>query len=306
MRYLFLIWFLLGSQVFASPVKNGFDLANSIIPVDEILSGGPPRDGIPSIDKPQFVSADKANFLKADDRVIGVLYKEQARAYPIRILNWHEIVNDKIAGEAVVITFCPLCGTGMVFSGEINNTPHRFGVSGLLYNSDVLLYDRKTETLWSQILSKAVSGKLVNQSLKMIPSSHTSWQSWQKSYPNTQVLSTDTGIKRDYTRSPYGDYTKNSSTYFPVAFRSKKYHPKERVLGITINGKHKAYPFTELAKVEGAKLIDTFAGELLTIEFDVDNRDGLIRNKAGDILPSVNSFWFAWYAFHPKGEIFTK
>jgi hypothetical protein len=151
-----------------------------------------------------------------------------------------------------------------------------------------------------------VSGKLVNQTLKVISSSHTSWQTWLKQHPKTQVLSTDTGIKRDYTRSPYGDYTKNSSTYFPVAFKSKRYHPKERVLGITINGKHKAYPFSELAKLGNNELKDNFSGQQLSITFDVENREGVIKNKAGVVLPVVNSFWFAWYAFHPKAEIFSK
>jgi hypothetical protein len=111
MRYVFLslsLLFFSISQLFASPVKNGFDLGNSIISVDEILSGGPPRDGIPSIDKPKFIVAKKADFLKPEDRVIGVNYKGVTRAYPIRILNWHEIVNDKIVGESVAITFCPL------------------------------------------------------------------------------------------------------------------------------------------------------------------------------------------------------
>ena len=308
MRYVFLSLSILlsVSELFASPIKNGFDLENSIISVDNILSGGPPRDGIPSIDKPKFITAKEADFLKPEDRVIGVNYKGVTRAYPIRILNWHEIVNDQMNGESVAVTFCPLCGTGIVYSGDFDGKPHQFGVSGLLYNSDVLLYDRETETLWSQILSKGISGKLVNQALKVIPSSHTSWQSWRKQNPQTLVLSTDTGMKRNYTRSPYGDYTKNSSTYFPVAFKSKRYHPKERVLGVTINGNHKAYPFSELAKLADTTLKDDFAGQQLTIEFDVENREGVIKNKAGVILPTVNSFWFAWYAFHPKAGIFTQ
>ena len=309
MRYVFLtitLFVFLSTQSFASPVKNGFDLKNSIIPVDQILSGGPPRDGIPSIDKPKFIAAKDADFLKPDDRVIGVNYNGVARAYPIRILNWHEIVNDEVAGKSIAVTFCPLCGTGIVYSGDFNGKAHKFGVSGLLYNSDVLLFDRETETLWSQILSKGVSGQLVNQTLSVIPSSHTSWKAWLKMHPKTQVLSTETGIKRDYSRSPYGDYTKNNRIYFPVEFKSKRYHPKERVLGITINGKHKAYPFSELAKLDKKILKDDFSGQQLTIEFDVDNRDGVIKSNTGDIIPSVNSFWFAWYAFHPKAEIFKK
>ena len=120
--------------------KNGFNLENSTIPTNKILQGGPPRDGIPSLDKPKFLSADQANYLNPDDRILGVFHKGIARAYPIRILNWHEIVNDRIQGDAVIVTFCPLCGTGLVYDGNIDGKLHDFGVSGLLYNSDVLLY----------------------------------------------------------------------------------------------------------------------------------------------------------------------
>ncbi len=295
---------LLTSIAFSAPIKNGFDLVNSIIPVNKILSGGPPRDGIRSIDKPKFIAANKADYLKPADRIMGITVDGESRAYPIRILNWHEIVNDSINGKAVAVTYCPLCGSGMVYSADFDGKPHQFGVSGLLYNSDVLLFDRETETLWSQILSKGISGKLVNRSLDVISSAHTSWGTWKKAHPETKVLSTDTGFNRNYSRSPYGDYDKGPETYFPVAFRSKKYHPKERVLGITLNDQHKVYPFSELAKLDGNVLKDSFVKQELFVEFDVENRDGTIKNSAGKVMPSVNSFWFAWYAFHPDAEIY--
>lgn len=288
----------------ASPIKNGFDLSNSLIPVSKILSGGPPRDGIPSIDKPKFVAVDEVDFLKEDDRILGINYLGESRAYPINILNWHEIVNDRIKDKTVAVTYCPLCGSGIVYKADINGKSTQFGVSGLLYNSDVLLYDRETETLWSQILAKAISGKLINSKLDIIPSSHTSWKAWKLKHPETKVLSTDTGFTRDYKRSPYGSYDQEVMTFFPVEFKSKRYHPKERVLGLSLNGKHKVYPFTELAKHRSGKLIDTFADETINIEFDAENRDGSIINSKGEVLPSINTFWFAWYGFHPKGDIY--
>ena len=284
--------------------KNGFDLSESLIPSKDILQGGPPRDGIPSIEQPKFVAAANASFMRPTDRVIGITINGESRAYPINILNWHEIVNDQIKGVPVSITYCPLCGTGLVYQAKVGGKVLKFGVSGLLYNSDVLLFDRQTETLWSQILSKAISGPMKGQKLTMVPSSQTSWASWLKKQPNTKVLSTDTGFSRDYRRSPYGDYDQNTETYFPVSARSKAYHPKERVLGITINGKHKAYPFVELGKLGTNTLKDNFQGQNLTINFDIANRDGEVLGANGKPLELVNSFWFAWYAFHQDTAVY--
>jgi len=138
--------------------KNGFVLDDALVPAKQILSGGPGRDGIPSLDYPAFIVARNADYLNEEDRILGIEVNGVARAYPIRILNYHEIVNDIVGGEAIVVTYCPLCGSGMAFNAEINNKSFEFGVSGLLYNSDVLLYDRQTGSLWSQILKTSVSG----------------------------------------------------------------------------------------------------------------------------------------------------
>ena len=301
---IFVINITLIASTQAAPEKNGFDLTGSLIPIDKILHGGPPKDGIPSIDQPKFIKANKASFLSTADRIIGINMNGTQRAYPIKILNWHEIVNDKIGNRAIAVTYCPLCGTGVVYDASIKGQASQFGVSGLLYNSDVLLYDRQTHSLWSQILSKAISGKQKNTKLKIISSSHTSWEKWKKQYPNTLVLSTKTGYQRNYSRSPYGDYNQNEVTYFPVSAKSKRYHPKERVLGISINGIHKAYPFTELARNKTSSITDQFAGRSLHISFDIANRDGKITDQQGNIIPSINSFWFAWYAFHSDTKVY--
>jgi hypothetical protein len=154
---------------------EGFDFSNHSVPVDEIYSVVPPKDGIPSIDKPRFVDGSKAEeyFLKDDDRVLGIFLKNKAKAYPIPILNWHEIVNDKIGTLSIVVTFYPLCGTGMVFDANVNSKPVSFGVSGLLYQIDMLLYDRLTESFFPKIKSSAIASKLSGTRLKLLPSIQT-------------------------------------------------------------------------------------------------------------------------------------
>jgi hypothetical protein len=128
--------------------NKGFDLSNITIPLEFVKDGGPPRDGIPSIDNPEFINISDADFLSNEDRILGVFYNGISKAYPVRILNFHEIVNDEFDGHPVVVTFCPLCGSGLAFDAMIEGKKRTFGVSGLLYNSDVLLYDRQSETLW--------------------------------------------------------------------------------------------------------------------------------------------------------------
>lgn len=283
--------------------KNGFNLDNASIPVAEILPGGPPRDGIPALDKPEFLEADAATFLQNEDRVLGIFRNGIAKAYPIGILNWHEIVNDSFAGEGIVVTFCPLCGTGMAFEARIDGRTRSFGVSGLLYNSDVLLYDRESESLWSQIARRAVSGEMLGTSLTMVAVAHTSWADWRSRYPQTLVLSTRTGYSRDYTRNPYDGYEVSEATYFPVANKNNRYHPKELVLGLEIDGVFKAYPFVELAKT-GGSFRDQVGGSPVQVEFDAAHRTGRVLNADGVEIPTVIAFWFAWTAFHPETEIY--
>lgn len=282
---------------------NGFDLGNTSIPRDEIHHGGPPRDGIPAIDEPRFLEADSAGFLAPDDRIMGMDHNGVAKAYPIKILNYHEVVNDDFNGEGVVISFCPLCGTGMAFSAGIDGRKTDFGVSGLLYNSDVLLYDRRTESLWSQIMAEAVSGPMVGAKLEHLPASHTTWRDWRKRHPDTVVLSTDTGYNRDYNRTPYAGYEDSDRVWFPVANRDARYHSKELVIGLELDGGVKAYPFAELSQHD-TPFQDEVAGRRISVHFDALNRTGRVLDESGNEIPTVIAFWFAWAAFHPDTEVF--
>ncbi len=299
-----MIW-LLGFSINSclAQYKNGFDLKDAVIPMQDIFRGGPGKDGIPSIDTPHFVVADKASFLTADSAVLGMTYKGVTKAYPINILNWHEIVNDQFKDEPVVITFCPLCGSGMAFSATINNKTHTFGVSGLLYNSDVLLFDRQTNSLWSQLMTKAISGLHKGKQLKSLPVTHTTWKNWKTQHPETLVLSINTGFVRDYNDSPYADYLKNPQLMFPVTAVSRRYHPKEKVLGIEIQSQFKVYPFIELEK-SPAEFTETVNGKFISIRYDRKYQTATIFDQQGNQLPTVRTFWFAWYTFHPKTAVY--
>lgn len=284
---------------------NGFDLKGSLVPVAEIHPGGPSRDGIPALDRPRFVAAGRADFLEPDDRVLGLAWAGNAKAYPIAIMNWHEIVNDRLGSERVAVTYCPLCGTGVAFAAKARGRELSFGVSGLLYNSDVLLYDRQTESLWSQIRRQAISGPMRGEKLEVVPLTQTTWRAWQEHHPDTLVLSEDTGHDRDYGRDPYAGYASERGLYFPVAARSRRYHPKEQVLGLEIDGRFKAYPFAELSRMGTEELNDAFAGRVLRIQFDAVNQTARAFDADGQQLPGILGFWFAWYAFHPDTEVFT-
>jgi len=282
--------------VFSAPF-NGFVLDKPLIGASEILGGGPPKDGIPAIDSPRFIAPDRADFIKNDDRVLGIKINNIAKAYPIKILNWHEIVND---GD-ILVSYCPLCGTGMAFKVPDAD----FGVSGLLYNSDMLLYDRKTESLWSQILAQAISGERKGERLAMVVVENTSWQNWLAKQPDTLVLSTQTGFSRDYSRSPYGQYDSSDAIYFPVSKQSRRYHLKEKIIGVQVNGRFKAYPFIELSRSSSGVIYDEPGGEKIEIHFNKEHQSGVVKLETGEVHPSIMSYWFAWFAFHPDTEVYT-
>lgn len=299
-------WFLLGlvSAGVNAATKNGFVLDGALVAEEDIRRGGPPRDGIPSLDYPAIVAAVQAGYLRENDRLLGVTINGVARAYPIRILNYHEIVNDIVAGRAVVVTYCPLCGTGVVFDAEQDGVVIEFGVSGLLYNSDVLLYDRKSASLWSQIMRTAISGPMKGEKLAPLPVTHTNWKDRLARHPHTEVLSDETGFRRNYRVDPYAGYSGTGRIYFPVSGEDKRYRRKERVLGIEIDGHFKAYPFQELEK-SPPFFADEFRGVEIIVNFDEENESASITNEAGEALPTMLAFWFAWYAFHPETEVYT-
>jgi len=293
-------WAQAGSQV---SQYNGFDLSNSLIPKDDIHSGGPPKDGIPAILSPKFEEAKEAKWLNDDDLVSGFTYNGVKRAYPLRILVWHEAVNDKIGALPFLVSYCPLCGSTVVFNRSIKGKEYTFGISGLLYQSDVLFYDRETNSLWSQLEMKSVSGKMAGTNFNVLPSTLATWKEWREKHPDTLILSRDTGFLRDYDRQPYLGYEESRSLMFPIKNKNDKFHPKEKVLVVLSGDSAKAYPFSELQKVK-TPLKDRLGGRDIVIEF----KDGdyvTATSISGNPVDSFVSYWFAWFTFRPDTLIFT-
>ena len=310
-----------------------------VIPLDKIKSGGPPKDGIPSIDDPKFAEVQGSQFVRDSDVVIGLEINGDARAYPLFILVWHEIVNDNVGGVPVAVTYCPLCYTNQVFERVINGQEVEFGTSGKLYNSNLLMYDRLTDSYWSQGLGYAVTGDLTGTALKILPFDVITWGDWKKLHPDTVVLTTDTGHLRSYATDPYGDYYTDPRIIFPVDNMDDRMHPKEIILGFFEDGIYKAYKqndvetFTVINDDIGntsLMLMSLFSqnsrafdrnldDQVLEFEF-VDGKildtktqsewnydglaiSGLLEGSQLTRLPMSPGFWFEWVAFHPETEV---
>ncbi len=277
---------------------NGFDLNNLSIDQTEVFSGGPGKDGIPSIDHPKFIAPTDVLFLHDNDMVISFTQGAITKAYPIRILIWHEITNDTINGKAITVTYCPLCATGMVFDRVIDGVTKSFGVSGLLYRSDVLMYDRETLSLWSQLGMKGVSHEAIGKKLKWLPSEHLTWKAWRTKYPSGKVLSTDTGYNRQYSSQAYASYFASKNVMFPVPKFRDELEDKSKVIGIIINGIAMAYPLKVLKQQPNFN--DIVGDTHIRVTYNDDTKFVSITNDANEPIASVEAYWFAWQGFYPK------
>jgi hypothetical protein len=225
------------------------DFTNTTISLDEIQSGGVPPDGIPPIDEPKFVEFDESDeWLGDQEPVISFVLDDEARAYPLQIMTWHEIVNDEFGDRAVAVTFCPLCNAAIAFDREVgDHGVMRFGVSGLLRNSDLIMWDDQTESWWQQMTGEAIVGELAGEQLTLLPSIMVSYAEFKETYPAAVVLSRDTGHQRTYGNNPYAGYDNiNSSPFLFDGETDDRYPPMERVLTIEINDEPKVYPFSLL------------------------------------------------------------
>lgn len=287
----------------ARPIQISDGVKHSV-PLGDIVHGGPAKDGIPSIDNPLFVSIKEAeDFIDEEGLGIAVSFNGVNRFYPNQILVWHEIVNDQIGDQALIVTYCPLCGTGIVYEPLVNNKVSEFGTSGKLWNSNLVMYDRQTDSYWSQVLGESIKGEMTGATLEMLPYQNMVYKEWKKKFPKGQVLSKKTGFIRDYSRDPYGEYYSGREVYFPVDNESDALHPKEVIFGIEIDGRFKAYPLSELNKAKD-EFTDSFGEYDLEIMFDEDNQTiSITRDDGEEVIPTYG-FWFSWYAVHPETEIF--
>lgn len=248
-----------------SALRNMRDprLPAPLVNPDDIISGGPPPDGIPAIDRPVFERVRGVDWLRDREPVLALELDGDARAYPVQILVWHEIVNDTVGSTPVSVTYCPLCNSAVAFDRRVAGRVVDFGTSGRLYFSDLVMYDRQTESLWVQFEGRAVAGVLTGERLRAYPVATVSWSDFRKAHPRGLVLSRDTGFSRDYGRNPYPGYDDVRST--PFLFEGEidgRLAAKERVVGIKVGNDAVAVTLDALARrrmieleAEGQKLV---------------------------------------------------
>ena len=225
--------------------------APSQIRVEEIVWGGVALDGIPALVNARMLPADEADYLTPTELVFGVEINGDARAYPLRILDWHEMANDVVGGVPVALAYCTLCGAGVLFDTRVGDATYEFGSSGFLMRSNKLMYDRQTYTLWNQLTGEPVLGKLADGSieLKRLPVVVSTWQAWHSRHPDTQVLSLETGHLRDYTPgNPYGGYFASPDTMFPADGAADRLPDKARIFALYIDGQPHAYATADVVR----------------------------------------------------------
>ncbi len=256
------------------------DFSRALIGPDE-LTIGQTKDGIPAIDRPVFIEPSKATFLDPREPVIALELNGDARAYPLQILIWHEIVNDTVGGVPVMVTFCPLCNTSIVFRRTVAGQTLDFGTTGLLRNSDLVMYDRQTESWWQQITGEALVGELAGTVLDIVPSAIIAWDDFVAAHPDGQVLSLDTGFDRPYGRNPYTGYDRVDQQ--PFLFDGEpdpRLSPMERVVAVEHNGETVAYPFSRLERQP--VVYDAVAGLEIVVLFKKGTVSALDKSSIAD------------------------
>ncbi|MEM9443358.1 MAG: DUF3179 domain-containing protein, partial [Pseudomonadota bacterium] len=308
--------------------------------LEEIVWGGVVKDGIPALTNPRHITPEEADYITQDELVFGVEINGDARAYPLRILDWHEMFNDVVGGQPVSLAYCTLCGSGILYKTDVEGEedPIIFGSSGFLYRSNKLMYDQKTHSLWNQFTGKPVVGELTGSGLELdiLPVAITTWADWLAQHPNTKVLSLETGYTRDYTPGrPYSEYFGSPNLMFPALVEDERLEAKDYVYAVRTDGLARAWPLTAF---KGGKILNDRLGDLrVTLIGDADTRtvraylrdDVVVRATddptivlAGDVsmtvreeglisdnglvferIPGHIAYWFAWQGFIAGGPL---
>jgi hypothetical protein len=272
------------------------DTSKSSIDLSLVLNGGPGKDGIPALTNPAFESIEKSKINNSEEGVLVVI-NDEYKFYPYNILVWHEIVNDTVGETPVAVTFCPLCGSAIVFDRNVKGNVLEFGVSGFLYESNMLMYDRGTESFWSQTLGESVIGEFLGTKLDILPMRVLMFEKVKSLYPQAQILGVNTGHARDYSRYPYGSYETNSDIYFPVSESTNEYHPKEMMYVVPVEKKYVAIPIRLAINKSKMKVTNK------TIVF-TDNDDGAkVEDENGNELPGYYEMWFSWNIHHKSDGV---
>jgi Protein of unknown function (DUF3179) len=293
------------------------DFSKRLVPLKEFHSGGPPKDGIPAIDAPRYTRADEVDFLEDREPVILVTVEGESRAYPLQILTWHEIVNTQFGDVPAAVTFCPLCNTAIAFDRRVDGQVLDFGTTGKLRDSNLVMYDRQTESWWQQFGGEALVGEFAGKELRQLPARMVSWREFRNVHPSGLVLNRDTGFVRDYGTNPYAGYDDIAS---PPIFATRnsdddRLPPKERVVYVEVGKQAFAVPFpalvdkrtVEVETDEGKLLVRWQPGVASALDSaaiaegrDVGSASALLE---GEPVPFSEPFWFAVAAFRPDIEI---
>lgn len=288
----------LGSSEAQAKFGNIFDtdFSKASVDLDLLLSGGVGKDGIPALDNPEFEPIGSSTISK-DTLGIYIKINDEEKFYPYNILVWHEIINDQVGGQDVAITFCPLCGSAIAFDPVVDGKTLKFGVSGLLYQSNLVMYDRSTESLWRQALGEAVVGERLGSILEILPFQLLSLEQTLEKHPNTLIMTTDTGFSRNYERTPYGNYNESEEIFFPVQNKDARFPAKEIFYIVRKDDN------TVAIRKDAFEFNTKFTNEELGLT--IINNDGeiTVTDLKGTLIPGYFEMWFSWVNQNPKSPL---
>ena len=301
-----------GSNPFVIPepllnvaIESEFNLEGLTIPRDALIRGNQPKDGIVALDDPAAIPIAEASFLTPASPVVGVIADGMARAYPIRVLSYHEFINDRLGGVNLGISYCALCGSATVIDRRLDDTTYTFGVAGLLYQSNMVLFDRTDQALWSQLTSTALSGPNAGRVLRNLPGWEvTTFEAWSLTHPDSTVIVDPTDVDEDWV-DPLAEYA--ASDELDPRFRDLPVDPrlgsKATILGISHGGVARAYALDALQKLGRPTLHDRIGGSPLEIRVDLESRSARFTECPESAIV-VQTYWFAWAARFPGTEVY--